>query len=165
MGSVYLHYLLAHIFVFALQALSSPEPMSFLHAGTSSEVTHPGSSLLLSPFLQKGEMGVGGLRMPYVASRGSSSPPARLGSSERGGGASGRSFGARELASVSSVHSWTGDPGVALLRRTPATCSVPVGSPSSSLHALRGDGAGESSGAFIVLGCLSHLIAARSARW
>ena len=87
---------------------------------------------------------------PCVASRGSSSPPARLLSSERGGGASGRSFGARELASVSSVHSWTGDPGVTLLRRTPATRSVPVGSPSSSLHALRGDGAGESSGAFSV---------------
>ena len=43
--------------------------------------------------------------------------------------------------------------------------SVPVGSPSSSLHALRGDGAGESSGAFSVLGCLSRLISARSARW
>ena len=74
-------------------------------------------------------------------------------------------FGARELASVSSVHSWTGNPGVALLRWTPATCSVPVGSPSSSLHARRGDGAGESSGVFSVLGCLSLLISARSARW
>ena len=48
-------------------------------------------------------------------------PPARLLSSERGGAAFGRSFGARELASVSPVHSWPGDPGVALLRRTPAT--------------------------------------------
>ena len=56
-------------------------------------------------------------------------------SSGRGGGASGRAFGARVLASVSSVHSWTGDTGVALLRRTPATFSVPVGSPSSSLYA------------------------------
>ena len=34
------------------------------------------------------------------------------------------------------------------MRRTPATFSVPVGSPSSSLHARRGDGAGESSGCF-----------------
>ena len=42
--------------------------------------------------------------------------------------------------------------------------SVPVGSPSS-LHALRGDGAGESSGAFSVLGCLSRLISAHTARW
>ena len=82
-----------------------------------------------------------------------------------GGGGSGRVFGAREFASVSSVHSWTGDPGVALLPWTPATCSVPVGSPSSSLHARRGDGAGESSGVFSVLGCLSRLISARSARW
>ena len=69
-------------------------------------------------------------------------------SSGRGGGASGRMFGARKLASVSSVHSWTGDPGVALLQRTPATCFVPVGSPSSSLHARRGVGEGESSGFF-----------------
>ena len=46
-----------------------------------------------------------------------------------------------------------------------ATRSVPVGSPSSSLHALRDDGAGESSGAFSVLACLSRLISARSARW
>ena len=32
------------VFVFALQAFSSPAPMSFPHAGTSSEVTHPGAS-------------------------------------------------------------------------------------------------------------------------
>ena len=32
------------MFVFALQALSSPAPMSFPHAGTSSEVPHPGAS-------------------------------------------------------------------------------------------------------------------------
>ena len=70
-----------------------------------------------------------------------------------------------ELASVSSVHSWTRDSGVALWRRTPATCSVLVGSPSSALHARRGVGEGESSGAFPVLGCLSCLISARSARW
>ena len=72
--------------------------------------------------------------------------------------------GARELASVSSVHSWAGGPGVALLRQTPATLSVSVGSPSSSLHALRGDGVGGSSEARSVLGCLSLLISARPAR-
>ena len=72
-------------------------------------------------------------------------PPARLLCSERGVGASGRSFGARELASVSSVHLWTGGPGVALLRRNHASRFVSVGSPSSSLHALRGDGVGGSS--------------------
>ena len=110
-------------------------------------------------------MEVGGLGMPlccfprvFLSSR-------STWSSGRGGGASGRAFGAPELASVSSVHSWTGDPGVALLRRTLATCSVPVGSPSSSLHARRGDGAGDSSRVFSVLGCLSRLISAHSARW
>ena len=83
-----------------------------------------------------------------------------------GGGVSGRAFGARELASVSSVHSWTVDTGVSLLRRTPATFSVPVGSPSSSLYARRGDGVGESSERFFyVLGCLSRLISARLTRW
>ena len=80
-------------------------------------------------------------------------------------GASGRAFGARELASVSSVHSWTRDSGVALWRQTPATCSVPVGSPSSTLHARRGVGVGEFSGVFFVLGCLSCLISAHLARW
>ena len=94
-------------------------------------------------------MGVGGLGMHlccflrvFLSSR-------STWSSGRGGGASGRKFGACELASVSSVHSWTGDPGVALLRRTPDTCSVPVGSPSSSLHARRGVGEGKSSVAFL----------------
>ena len=43
-GSFTDNVLLVQIFVFALQALSSPALMSFLHAGTSSEVTHPGAS-------------------------------------------------------------------------------------------------------------------------
>ena len=96
-------------------------------------------------------MEVGGLGMPsccflrvFLSSR-------STWSSGRGGGASGRVFGAHELASVSSVHSWTGDPGVSLLRRNPATCFVPVGSPSSSLHAWRGVEEGESSGIFFSL--------------
>ena len=55
-----------------------------------------------------------------------------------------------ELASVSSVPSWTGDSGVALWRRTPATCYVSVGSPSSTLHARRGVEEGEFSGAFFL---------------
>ena len=42
-------------------------------------------------------------------------------SNGRGGGVSGRVFGAREPAFVSSVHLWTGDTGVALVQRTPAT--------------------------------------------
>ena len=149
---------------FALQALLPLRRCPFLM--TSSEVLHPGSFLLLSPFLQMGGMEVGGFGMPlccfprvFLSSR-------STWSSGRGGGASGRAFGAHELASVSSVHSWTGGPGVALLRRTPASFSVPVGSPSSSLHARRGYGAGESSGRFFsVLSCLSRLISAHSARW
>ena len=72
-----------------------------------------------------------GLGMPFCASRGFSSPSARLGPA---GGASGRAFGARELAPVSSVHLWTGDTGVALLRRTRAPFYVLIGSPSSSLY-------------------------------
>ena len=123
----------------------------------SSEVMHPGSSPLLSPFLQKGGMEVGGLGVPlccfprvFLSSR-------STWSSGRGGGASGRAFGARELASVSSFHSWTGDPGVALLRRTPTTFFVPVGSPSSSLHARRGVGEGKSSGVFSLLPLPPHL--------
>ena len=149
LGSFTDNVLLVQIFVFALQALSSPAPMSFLHVGTSSEVTHPGASPSSLSLPSEGwDEGAAVSGCHWVASRGSSSPPARLLSSERGGAASGRSFGARELASVSSVHSWAGNPGVTLLRRTPATRSVPVGSLSSSLHAPRGDGAGESSGAF-----------------
>ena len=151
---------------FAFQALSSPAPMSFPHTGTSSEVTHSGASPSSPSLSSEGRGGGGGgaLGYPRVASRGSSSPPAGLWSGGRGGGACGCSFGVREVASVSSIHSWTGDPGVALLRRTPVTCSVPVGSPSSSLHARRGDGAGESTRAFSVLGCLFRLFYARFVR-
>ena len=64
------------------------------------------------------------LRCPFVdffgslASRGF---PLSLSLPSEGRDASGRVFGARELTSVSSVHSWTGDTGVALLRRTPVT--------------------------------------------
>ena len=93
-------------------------------------------------------MAVGGLGMPlccfprvFLSSR-------STWSNGRGGRASGGTFSACKLASVSSVHSWNGDPGVALLRRTTATFSVPVGSLSSSLHARRGDGVREFSGRF-----------------
>ena len=137
----------------------------FLIRGLLRKSHTPGLPLLLPPSLQKAGGGGGVSGYPCVASRGSSSPPARLLSGGRGRGASGCSFGARKLASVSSIHSWTGDPGVALLRRTPVTCSVPVGSLSSSLHARRGDGAGKSTKAFSVLGCLFRLIYARSVRW
>ena len=65
-GSFTDNVLLVKIFVVALQALSSPPPMSFLHAGTSSEVPHPGASPSLSlPSEGREEEGVGGsLGMP-----------------------------------------------------------------------------------------------------
>ena len=53
-----------------------------------------------------------GLGMPFCASRGFSSLSARLGPA----GGVGESLVARELASVSSVHSWTRETGVALVR-------------------------------------------------
>ena len=56
-------------------------------------------------------------------------PPLLLDLVQGGGGVSGRAFGACELASVSSVHSWTGETGVALVRRTPATFYVRLALP------------------------------------
>ena len=157
-GSVYQHYLLAQ-FLFSPFRLFLPlRRCPFFMLRLLRKSYTPGLPFFFLPSFRRARWGWAVSGCPCVASRGSSSPPARLWSSGRGGGASGRSFGARKLASVSSVHSWTGDPGVALSRRTPATCSVPVGSPSSFLHARRGDGAGESLGAFSVLGCLSRLI-------
>ena len=44
------------VFVFALQALSSPVPMSFPHAVTSSEVTHPGASPSSPSFPSEGRV-------------------------------------------------------------------------------------------------------------
>ena len=75
------------------------------------------------------------------ASRSFSSTSARL-VPAGGGRASGCSFGARELASVSLFYLWTGDAGVALWQRTPHVL-CPFGSPSSSLYVRRGDGVGE----------------------
>ena len=138
-GKGYQHYLLAQIFVFALHVLLPLRRCPFYMSaffGSHAPLVFPSSLFLPS----KGRDGGGRSRDALVLLPEGFPPPARLWSSGRGGGASGRAFGARELASVSSVHSWTRDSGVALLRQTPATCSVPVGSPSSSLHARRGMG-------------------------
>ena len=137
-GSVCLHYLLAQNFRFHPSG-SSTAPMSFLHEWLLWKSCTPGLPFSLPSFRRAGGLGMPLCCFPRVLLSRSTW------SSGRGGGAFGRTFGARELASVSSVHLWTGDPGVALLRRTPATFSVPVGSPSSSLHARRGGRAGESS--------------------
>ena len=120
---------------------ASTAPMSFRWFLRKSCL--PGLSFASLPSLRRAGWAWRGSGCLYVASQGFSSPPARLRSSGRGGGASGCAFGERELTSVSSVPSWTGDSGVALWRRTPATCYVPVGSPSSTLYARRGVGEGE----------------------
>ena len=75
-------------------------------------------------------------------------------SSGRGGGASGRTFGARELASVSSVHSWTGE-FLSCSELLLLLVYVPISSPSSSLYVRRGDGVGESSERFLLCSRLS----------
>ena len=145
MGSVSQHYLLAQIFVFALQALLPLRRCRFYTSAFFGSIAPLvfSSSLSLPSGGRDGE----GWSQDVLVLLPEGFPllPSRLWSSGRGGGASGRAFGARKPASVSSVHSWTRASGVALLRRTPATYSVPVGSPSSTLHARRGVGAGESS--------------------
>ena len=88
-------------------------------------------------------------------------------SSGRGGGVSGRMFGARELASVSSVHSWTGDTGVALVLRTPATFYVRLALPPHlcTFDEVMGWESDSECRLGYVLGYLSRLISAHSARW
>ena len=144
---------------FRPSGFSSTAPMSLLHECLLRKSCTLGLPFFSLPSFCRAGWGWVVSGCPCVASLGFSSPGGNC------GGASSRAFGTRELASVSSVHSWTRDSGVALWQRTPATCSVPVCSPSSTLHARRGVGEGEFSGAFFFLGCLSRLISARSARW
>ena len=68
-----------------------------------------------------------GLGMPFCASRGFSSPSARLGPA----GGVRESLVARlvRVSSLLSPHSWTGETGVALVRRTPATFYVRLALP------------------------------------
>ena len=70
-----------------------------------------------------------GLGMPFLCFPRLFLPFRSTWSSGRGGGVSGLVFGVRELASVSSVHSWTGEAEVALVRRTPATFYVRLALP------------------------------------
>ena len=100
---------------------SPTAPMSFLQECLLRKSCTPGLPFFSLPSFSRAGWGWVVSGCPCVASRRFSSPPARLWSNGRGGGASGCVFGARELASVSSVHSWTRDSGVALWRRTPAT--------------------------------------------
>ena len=76
-------------------------------------------------------------------------------------------FGARELASVSLVHSWTEDTGVALVQRTPANFYVRLAPPPHlcTFDEVMGWESDSECRLGYVLGYLSHLISARSARW
>ena len=131
-------FLFVRFFVFAFQALSSPAPKSFLHAGTSSVVTHPGaspSSLSLP------------LEVPLVAHSVHASSllsPRFI-----------RALGIQKLLSCGRLLL----PDLSLLVLPPHLCTprevmgweslrglslFSVASPASSLHALRGGEAGES---------------------
>ena len=82
---------------------ASTTPMSFRL--TSSEVLPPGVFLRISPFLQKGGVLLEGLGMPeFRLPEVFPLLPLDFFLAGGGGGASGGSFGARKLASVSSVH-------------------------------------------------------------
>ena len=88
-------------------------PPTSPHAETSSGVSLPGTSSSSSLSLggqgkQEGSQGA-----PGVLSGGASSPPARSRSSERGGGASGLSSGARGRAPASPSPSGAGEVGAA----------------------------------------------------
>ena len=133
---------------------------------TSSEVLPPVVFLRISPFLQKGGMPLEGLGMQLVLLEGFPLIPLDL--VQREGW---RSLWSRvrctraRFCLLGSFVDW--GYGSCSLAANSCYFLCPIGSPSSSLYVRRGDGVGESFGAFFgyVLGCLSHLISARSARW
>ena len=163
--------LLVQVFVFALQALSSPVLMSFPHAGTSSEVTHPGASP--SPSLPSEGRDEGGMVSGYPCVASEALPllpldfcPARRVEEPLVA----RSMHASSLLSPRFIRGlgvqeliFCGGFMLRALSRLalpPHLCTpcevmgreglrglalFSVASPSSSLHALRGDEAGESS--------------------
>ena len=136
---------------------------------TSSEVLPPGVFLRISPFLQKGGMPLECLGMPLCASRGFSSPSARLGPAggveeplvARSVHASSllsprfiRGLGIRELLSCGELLL----PFMSRLALPPHLCTFDeVMGWENRLRIFFFFG--------YVLGCLSRLISARSARW
>ena len=107
-----------------------PAPGASPRAGTSSEVPQPGTSFSSSRLSGA----------PGVASRGASSPTARLWSSERVGSVSGCSSVARECASVSSAPSGAAEGEVARSQRTPlARVASSVASPCTLRDVMSGE--------------------------
>ena len=159
-------------FVFALQALSSPAPMSFPMWGLLRKSHTPGLPLLLPPSLQKGGLRWGRSRVVLVLLP-ESLPLLPLDFGPAGGVEDplvARSVHASSLLSPRfirglGIQEWLSCGGLLLsalsrLALPPHLCTpcevmgreslrvltlFSVGSPASSLHALRGDEAGESS--------------------
>ena len=153
-------------FVFALQALSSPVSMSFPYAGTSSEVTHSGASPSSPSLPSEGWVEVRGgasrdalvllpeglplLPLDFGPAGGVEEPPVAhsVHVSSLLSTRFIRGLGIQELLSCSGL--------LALPPHLCTPCEVmgreglrgptlfSVASPASSLHALRGDEAGES---------------------
>ena len=130
---------------------------------TSSEVMHPGSSLLLSPFLQKGWMEVGSLGIPLCCF-----PSVFL--SSRSTWSSGRSLWSRvrctraRFCLLGSFVDW----GSRSCSLAADSCYLLCSGWFSLLISARSARCwgGRIFGVFFsVLGCLSRLISARSARW
>ena len=97
--------------------------------------------------------------MPFCASRGFSSPSARLGPA----GGVGESL----IACSVRASSWTGDTGVALVQQTPATFYVRLALPPHlcTFDEVMGWESDSECRLGYILGFLSRLISARSARW
>ena len=124
-----------------------PAQQSSPRVETSSGVSRPGTSSSSSSLplggqgRQEGSQGT-----PGVVSGGAPSPPARPRSSERGGSASGHSFGAGGLAPASPFPSGAGEVGAARSLQTPLSrASDFVVSPQFSPHVPRCENSRETS--------------------
>ena len=129
--------------MFALQALSSPAPLSFPHAGTSSEVTHPGASPSSPSLPSEGQDEGGGSQVALVLLP-EVLPLLPLDFCPAGGmeePLNARSVHASSLLSHRFIRG-LGRQELLSCGRLLLPFSIPVGSPSSSLHALRGGEAG-----------------------
>ena len=143
---------------------ASTAPMSF--RWLLQKVLPPGVFLRISPFLQKGRMPLEGLGMQLVLPEGFPLLPLDLVQREGWRSLWSRVRCARaRFCLLGSFVDW--GYGSCSLAAKSCYFLCPMGSLSSSLYVRRGDGVGESFRTFLgyVLGCLSRLISARSARW